>query len=253
VEWISKVIDEEAARAKKIVNADGNLIRPKDAGNGDLGPLGTLELQWVELLESIRNSEVARVAKGILRPKDLDESTRGPLGQLELAVVSALQDIQKAEVMRMEQSRLRGGEVVRPIDVPGPLGEFELAVAELIRTERMRAGTGQRPMNATVKGMLGELESQAVQAVRQLTEEERERLRNIQRKMEESRPMEIDKDSLLGILETILVGLIRAPLLLIGVFQRVSELMSSESLDEKDKALLDKQRKDDPNLDKKSP
>ena len=191
------------------------------------------------------------MAKGVWRPKDLDESSRGPLGELESAVVSALRNIQRSEMLRMEQSRLRGGEVVRPIDIPGPLGEFELAVADMIKTERLRARDGQqkdaiiRPKDATVKGKLGEYEMQAVEAVRQLTEEERERLRNIQRRLEDSRPMFSDEKSFLGILESILVGILRAPALLIGVIQRVMELLASEPLDDKDRALLESRRDDD--------
>jgi hypothetical protein len=245
-----KVIDEEGRRAKKIVNADGKLVRPIEAGDGtgELGPLGTLEMKFVDFLNSIRASEKRRVEKGVWRPKDLDETNRGPLGQLEMSVVSAMRSIQESEILRMEQSRRRGGEVVRPIDVPGPLGEFELAVAEMIQTERLRAKVGQerdeivRPKDAAVKGFLGEAEMQAVEAVRQLTEEERERLRSIQRKLEDNRPMSIDKNSLLGILESILVGILRAPALLIGVIQRVTELLQSESLGEEDKAILDKQK-----------
>ncbi|CAB9517921.1 expressed unknown protein [Seminavis robusta] len=247
VDWLSEVIDEEGRRAKKIVNTDGQLVRPIEAGDGtgELGPLGKLELQFVDFLNSIRTSERLRISEGVWRPKDLEESTRGPLGQLELSVVSAIRNIQEAEMLRMEQSRIRGGEVVRPIDVPGPLGEFELAVAEMIQTERLRAKDGQdnesivRPKDAAVKGKLGEAEMQAVDALRQLTEEERERLRNIKRRLEDNRPMSMDKKSLLGILESILVGMFRAPALLIGVIQRVVELLQSESISEKDKAILE--------------
>jgi len=50
------------------------------------------------------------------------------------------------------------------------------------------------------------------------------------------------KDSLLGILEAILVGILRAPAMIFGVLQRVAELLSSENLDEKDKLLLENRR-----------
>jgi len=249
-------MEAEAARAKKIVSRDGKLVRPIEVdSDDDLGPLGRLEQAFVEFLALIRTSEQTRVKKGVLRPKDLDESSRGPLGQLELSVVEALRNIREAEILRFEQSKLRGGEVVRPIDVPGPLGEFELAVANVIQTERLRAKYGQqqdtivRPKDAVIKGKLGEFEMQAVEAVRQLTEEERERLRSIKRKLEEQRnfledkrPMATAKDSLLGILEAILVGILRAPAMIFGVLQRVAELLSSENLDEKDKLLLENRR-----------
>ena len=111
------MIDEEGRRAKKIVSTDGKLVRPIEVGdNGDLGPLGTLEKNFVEFLNRIRTSEQQRAKEGVLRPKDLDESNRGPLGQLELSVVSALRTIREAELLRLEQSKLRGGEVVRPIE-----------------------------------------------------------------------------------------------------------------------------------------
>ena len=243
VEWLSNVIDEEGRRAKRIINTDGELVRPIDVG-GELGPLGKLEKALVDFLDKIRMSERQRVEQGIWRPKDMDENLRGPLGQLEWSVASALQKIQEAEMLRMEQSKRRGGEVVRPIDVPGPLGDFELAVADLINAEKLRAKERQekdvvvRPMNASVPGRMGEIETLAVEAVRQLTEEERERLRNIQRKLQENRPMTSNKDSPLGILESIIVGIFRAPALLVGVFNRVTELLNSEDLDEQDKAVL---------------
>lgn len=135
-------------------------------------------------------------------------------------------------------------DIVRPIDVPGPLGAFEMAVANIIRSEQKRAAEGQsqktivRPKDAQVKGPLGEVELQAVEAVKQLTDEERERLRNIQRRLQEQRPMTSDKDSILGILESVVVGILRAPALLVGVFNRVKELLDSEMLGDKDTQLL---------------
>ena len=226
--------------------------------NGDLGPLGTIEKNFVEFLNLVRTSETKRAEQGVWRPKDLDEANRGPLGQLEMSVVSALRNIKEAELLRMEQSKLRGGELVRPIDVPGPLGDFEMAVADVIQTERLRAEDGRkregivRPKDAVVKGKLGEYEMQAVEAVRQLTEEERERLRSIKRSLEEQRqqleerrPMALAKGSLLGILEAILVGILRAPAMIIGVIQRVIELLNSEKLDDKDQVLLESRREEE--------
>lgn len=256
MDWLFQVFDEEERRAKEIVSTDGKLIRPME-NNGDLGPLGTIEKNFVEFLALIRTSETKRAEQGVLRPKDLDESNRGPLGQLELSVVSALRNIKEAELLRMEQSKLRGGEVVRPIDIPGPLGDFEMAVADVIQTERLRAQDGQkregiiRPKDAVVKGKLGEYEMQAVEAVRQLTDEERERLRSIKRSLEEKRdrlenkrPMATAQGSLLGILEALLVGILRAPAMIIGVIQRVIELLSSEKLDEKDRVILESRQQE---------
>ena len=51
--------------------------------------------------------------------------------------------------------------MVRPIDVPGPLGEMELAIAEVVRAEKQRVkdrknnlGKLVRPKDATMKGPL---------------------------------------------------------------------------------------------------
>ena len=80
-----------------------------------------------------------------------------------------------------------------------------------------------------------------MKAIERLTEEERERLRNIQRVLQEKRPMESERDSPLGLTEAVIVGLLRAPQLLVSVVDRVKELMQSEGLDEFDQDVLDAQ------------
>jgi hypothetical protein len=247
VDWLTNVIDEEARRAKKIVLLGGMMVRPIDAAtpDGELGPLGIIEKYFVDFLNNIRSSERERSLTKTLRPKDLEESKRGPLGEAELAAVAAIIDVLDSEKLRMEQSKLREG-IVRPIDVPGPLGDFEMAVLEVVKAEQQRQldkeenpGTFLvRPKDSTRKGPLGELEEQAVEAVKRLTNEEKERLRNIQRFLDENRPMEQDKFSILGIIETITVGILRAPILIFQIFARVKELLESEPLAEADAEIL---------------
>jgi hypothetical protein len=176
-----------------------------------------------------------------LRPKDVEESKRGPLGEAEERAVKTLREFQESERIRYRQSQIRGGDVVRPIDVPGPLGDMEMAVAEVIRAEKQRVkdrernlGKLVRPKDATIKGPLGEAEIGAVEAFQRLNDEERERLRNIQRLLQERRPMETESDSLLGIMEAVVVGIVRAPQNLMSVVARVQELMQSVTLDESD-------------------
>lgn len=239
------MIEEEARRAKKIVRLGGMMVRPIESASvdGELGPLGMVEQQFVDFLDNIRKSERERSRTNTLRPKDMEESQRGPLGEAELKAVAAVKEILDSEKLRAEQSKMRD-QVVRPIDIPGPLGDFEMAVLEVVNAEKQRAVEKEeyqriiRPKDSKVKGPLGELEQQAVEAVKRLTDEEKERLRNIQRFLDEKRPMEQDKTSVLGIVETVAVGIVRAPILLFQIFARVKELLDSERLAEADAELI---------------
>lgn len=238
VTWLYNVINEEARRAERIVDSNGELVRPIEAE--EPGPLGWAEKQVVDWLEKIKHSEQERARTRTLRPMDLDETVRGPLGEMEMNTVNMIQEIQESEKLRMEQSKNRGYEIVRPIDVPGPLGEFEMAVSEVFEAEKMRAAEREitnkfvRPMQANFRGPLGDVEQQAVEAIDKVRAEESERLRNIQRAMEDNRPMETDRNSILGMAETFFVGLARAPAMLASVFDRVKELLESEKLDKGD-------------------
>ena len=215
------------------------------------GPLSNLESSAVTLLERIRSSEKERVLTSTLRPKDLEEEKRGPLGDLEAKVVSALDEIKRAEKLRMEQSQMRGGEIVRPIDVPGPLGEMELWYLELITAEKQRVkdreknqGDLVRPKDASIQGPMGTAERQVSEAINVIKEEERERLKNVKRFLEDKRPMEADSKSAWGWREALIVGMFRAPQLLFRVVDRVKELMQSEELGSDDKRIM---QKDDSN------
>jgi hypothetical protein len=246
-EWFSKVIDEEGRRAERIVNSDGQLIRPIDAGEEDMGPLAFLEQRVIDFFQSILNSEKERVRTGTLRPKDLEETVRGPFGELELRVVFFLREVEQSERLRLEQSRLRGGQIVRPIDVPGPLGEIEMAISEIFYAEEKRAkenpGKFIRPKDARVPGPFGEAELSVGKVLENLRKEESDRLRNIKRVMQDNRPMDADSDSFLGVFETIIVGIARGPQLFASVFKRVQELLSSEPLDESDMEIVKDGRK----------
>jgi hypothetical protein len=246
VDWLSQVIDEEGRRAKQIVNEDGRLVRPKDARAVDLGPLGFLEKKVSDFFLSIRNAEMERARICVLRPKDMDASLRGPLGEAEFEAVRVLKEIEASETLRVQQSKIRGGEVVRPIDVPGPLGDFEMAVLEIFDAEQRRykereraAGHLVRPKDARLRGPLGEAEQTAYETIRKVSVEEQDRLESIKKVLQENRPMENYRGSFLGIAETIIVGIVRAPIVLASVVQRVVELLSSSALDEADKDVIE--------------
>jgi len=255
VEWLQQVIDEEARRAREIVRLGGILVRPMDASGGDeqLGPLGIIERRVVDFLESIRRSERERSNLKVLRPKDLEASKRGPLGEAELRASEAIREILNSERIRMQQSRIRDG-IVRPIDIPGPLGDLEMAVLEVVSAEEQRTIESEenpdsiliRPMNAKTKGPLGELEEQAVEAVKRLTEEEKMRLRNIQKFLDENRPMQQVNPSAIGMVERFVVGIVRAPIFLFQILSRVRDLLESEQLDDIDATILkEKQARSD--------
>lgn len=234
VNWLRQVQDEEGRRAQQIVDQDGKLVRPLE--QEVLGPLGHIEKAVVDICHKIKASERERVRTRTLRPKDVDASLQGPLGRLEEDAVRVLNDIRTSERLRAEQSKSRGGVVVRPIDVPGPLGELEMAVSELFEAEKKRSAERQqnpdgqvvRPKDAKYRGPLGEAELQAYETIQQLNLEEMERLKSIRRALEENRPMEKDRDSIAGILERFVVGLFRGPQMLMSVIERVQELLSSE-------------------------
>jgi hypothetical protein len=245
VEWLSNVIDEEGRRAERIVNSDGQLLRPMDASEEDLGPLASLEKRASDFIQSILQSEKERVRTGTLRPKDLEETVRGPFGELELRAVFFLQELEQSERLRMQQSLLRRGEIVRPIDVPGPLGEIEMAISEIFYAEGKRAkdlektpGKALRPKDARLPGPFGEAELSVNNILEKLRIEESERLRNIKRVFQDNRPMDTDKNSFLGVFETIVVGVARGPQLLASVLKRVQELLSSRALDKSDMDIV---------------
>ena len=316
VTWLEQVMDEEGRRARQIVAAGGQLIRPIELSSSNttmasssssdrdatragtttanpaqststtttstttatsttLGPLGQLERRVVEWIGTISSSEGERVRTNTLRPMDLDQAVQGPLGRLEGTVSNFLQDLRESELLRLRQSQVRGGAWVRPIDVPGPMGELELWIGQVLRAEELRAVEQQeqrqqaqekdktvlttatadattpstakqsnestllldplaslsprrlvvlRPKDATIPGPLGQVEAKAFEFLDRLSAEEMDRLRSIEQYLRESRPMEQDRQSFWGAVEALVVGLVRAPLLLVHVVNRVREL-----------------------------
>jgi hypothetical protein len=259
VTWLTNVIEEEGKRARRIADLDGELVRPKDLSLADeAGPLSELERRAIQFLSDISDSEVARVRSGTIRPKDM--ASRSPLGEAEARAVLALDMIIESERTRIGQSRTRG-EAVRPIDVPGPLGEFERYVGDIMRAERQRVkdrdandGNLVRPKDASIKSGLSEVERKAVEDWEMIRKEEEERLNSIQRFFAERRPMEYDKDSPLGKLEAFIVRLLNGPKLLWKVYDRVKELLDSAVITEREQIALqrDQQKavRDDDILDK---
>jgi hypothetical protein len=237
VEYVRAVFDEEGRRAQQIVDSHGECIRPSQSA--EKGPIGSLETSVIEWFQSISRSEQERVRTKTLRPKDLEVSLQGPLGQMEDAAVKLLESIRDSERMRMQHSQRRGGAIVRPIDVPGVLGEWESAVSDIVRAEQYRVQSGVwRPMESPRQGPLGKLEAMVSQFLAQVSIEENRRLESIREVLRESRPMETDRSSALGVLEAIFVGILRGPILLLSVIGRVKDLLMSEPLSEEDARLL---------------
>jgi hypothetical protein len=290
VDWLSQVVEEEARRAQQIVKSNGQLIRPMDmcaadskrnqkatiALNEDMGPLAMLERKGVEWWKRFRSSEYERSKQGALvRPKDLEPTIRGPLGDWELLLVAALRDIEESEKVRFRRQQQSRDAIVRPIDIPGPLGEIELAVSDLLQAEMARAkerssSPGKfmiRPKDAKVPGPLGQLEQKAYVVLDELRAEENTRLVSVQRLLQENRPMEqakvISDESyyggfeqkkpfrfsfpdlsiiILGIIEAIVVGIIRAPQLIFRVLERIQELSDAVPMSDEDLRLLQVRR-----------
>uniref|UniRef100_A0A7S2S566 Uncharacterized protein n=1 Tax=Eucampia antarctica TaxID=49252 RepID=A0A7S2S566_9STRA len=239
VNWLILVIEEEGKRAQRIASSDGDLVRPMDLKE-DGGPLASLERTAVQFWNTIIDSETQR--KGNQRPKDVEQSQRGPLGDLEDFAVKNWNNVKESEQLRKEmQSRTPDGSVVRPIDIPGPLGELERTWMEVATAERQRIKEDKvRPKDATLQGPLGEAERRAIAAIEILQQEERDRLQGIQKVLKDNRPMENDQSSVFGILETFFVGMFRAPQMVIKVFQRVQELLQSSTLETSDEIILEK-------------
>ena len=135
-----------------------------------------------------------------------------------------------------------------------------MAVLEVVKAERLRKREKDekpdafvlRPKDSKVKGPLGELEEQAVEAVKKLTEEERYRLRSVKRLLDENRPMQQEQKSVLGFIEAVAVGIIRAPILIYQIMIRVKELLDSEPLAEEDSRILQSRRQNEDSQQKKS-
>ena len=196
--------------------------------------------------------EEEEVNYGIFVPPSMVPSSKmGPLGRMESYLKSTISEIRTAEVIRakLNVGGSAGRRIVRPLDVGGPLGEAERFVSDIQIYEKKRAAEGTqgldrgdttpsgkdgggkskgrgvvRPMDASVKGPLGEVEEKAVGIVNGIVEEERRRMQNLI----ENRPMNRDEKGILGVSEKVGVGIFRAPWLVGKTLERVKELLGRE-------------------------
>jgi len=243
VSWLEEVFDSEAQRARQIVEDDDQSrvsIRPSEAAPGT--PLAEAERGAIEFYESLVRSEKARGDlvrhKGadenefgvFLPPSELPDETIGPLGKAERALKQAISSIKDAEILRLQLSKSGDNpRLVRPLDVGGPMGEAERFMSDIQMAEKKRValkekvGTVVRPMDAAVKGPLGETEEKVVDLAQRIAIEEKKRLDNLV----ENRPMNTDRDSIPGRAETVSVGILRAPMMFYKVFERVGQLLRS--------------------------
>lgn len=206
-----------------------------------LGPIGYLEKKVVDFIETIRVSETYRKETKTARPKDImPSSLRGPLGELEYNITSFVQDIYDSEKLRYQlnlnarnNNNIKNKKKfisIRPIDIPGPLGELELNVGKVVLAEKKRIAQGNgnifmRPKDAIIKGPLGDIENIVSNIIEQFYIEEMERFKSIQIILYNSRPMEQNKQSLLGRIESFMVQIVRGPILLYHVLIRIKELL----------------------------
>ncbi|GMI25721.1 hypothetical protein TrCOL_g9221 [Triparma columacea] len=195
--------------------------------------------------------EEEEVNYGIFVPPSMVPSSKmGPLGRMESYLKTTISEIRTAEVIRakLNVGGSAGRRIVRPLDVGGPLGEAERFVSDIQIYEKKRAAETQgldkgdatssgkdgggklkgrgvvRPMDASVKGPLGEVEEKAVGIVNGIVEEERRRMQNLI----ENRPMNRDEKGILGVSEKVGVGIFRAPWLVGKTLERVKELLGRE-------------------------
>jgi hypothetical protein len=196
------------------------------------------------------SGEEEEVNYGIFVPPSMVPSSKmGPLGRMESYLKTTISEIRSAEVIRakLNVGGSAGRRIVRPLDVGGPLGEVERFVSDIQIYEKKRAAEGTqggdkgdatssgkegggkgrgvvRPMDASVKGPLGEVEEKAVGIVNGIVEEERRRMQNLI----ENRPMNRDEKGILGVSEKVGVGIFRAPWLGWKTLERVKELLGRE-------------------------
>jgi len=236
-------VEESMAR---MMGEDAAYVRPMDATDDKIGPLGRAERKlvlWLSLVieEEGRRAQLISTSNGdLIRPIDLQTTNEGgPLSALEYTAVSFLDTIRSSEEERAKTLTLRPKdlEVVRPIDVPGPLGELERWYVELFKAELQRArdavrndGRFGRPKDIAMRGPMGDTEQKVSDALNVIRDEETERLRSMRKVLMDNRPMERDRESPLGVVEAVIVGIYKGPQLIFRVIDRVNELMQSSTL-----------------------
>merc|ERR1712038_779120 len=109
---------------------------------------------------------------------------------------------------------------------------MEIFTAERRRGQERENNDGKlvRPKDAALQGPLGAAEREVSKAIEVVKSEEQARLSSMQKVLYQNRPMEKNRESVLGWTEAIIIGILKAPILLFKVFERVSELLSSTTL-----------------------
>jgi len=239
VAWLEDVVDAETQRAQKIIAGDG---LPRNATLGP-NPLGEVEDKVRKVLSVISTAETQRVlyAKdnqdgeyGVFRPPSaMPAKIMGALGNAERMIKGVFSDIASAETTRANLGRAgEENSLVRPMDVPGALGDAKKFFADIQRAEWKRSAEKMekqvdvvRPMDASVKGPLGAAEEKVVGALNDIKRKEEARLSYLVNSM----PMESDSMSVAGIVEAVGVGVLRAPYAVGLTIRRVFELLKSEA------------------------
>jgi len=245
---LERVIEAETARAKRIVETDGDIsgLRPKDSPIP--GPLGEAERRAILALEELAAAEYERARVGAdtgltVRPRDAAHPEMvGPLGELERKTTRTL-----AAIARSERDRVAKG-LLRPADLPdgerSVLGDWEQTASDLVRAEAARLEVilqsgdwGVRPMDTpgfensamatTERSLLATAE-----AVRAYELARLEQLRS--RGLLPQRPMEAEPESAAGIAERLGVGVLRAPVMLALTAARTLELLLAAATERAD-------------------
>mmetsp|Transcript_35182 Transcript_35182/g.112543 ORF Transcript_35182/g.112543 Transcript_35182/m.112543 type:complete len:310 (-) Transcript_35182:152-1081(-) len=210
---VSAILDEEASRAEQIVLQKGEFVRPMSLEMR--GPLGELEeklvggVPVVEFFRNVRN---------------------------EVRLIVESEKVRATRVKNL--GRTRG----RPKDAPpSALGRLEKFFDALFREERNRDIT-QRPIDNPAQGPLAKAEKRAVNLLDTVNSYERRRLDVLLRAGVLRRPMEQPRRSPLGILESLVTGVVRAPLLVAALVDSVKDELESAR-------IIVSQRKGDDNED----
>jgi len=248
------VVEEEEFRAEQIVSRGGRAVRPMDAPEEARGPLAELEAGLVAVLNdtSLAEAWLAGVATRLR-------------AEVSAIVASERARAERGASMRSSESTLRrgassssagGGQPllpsrVRPIDAPpSALGALEAFVDDIVREARYVLGGGasdaaaadrdaaesrrnmiiQRPVDApaATRGPLAGAERFAAALLDVVWDTETRRLERLQEAGLVRRPMTEEPRTPLGFLESLVVGIVRAPLLLSALVTRVADLVADE-------------------------
>uniref|UniRef100_A0A7S3NJ40 Uncharacterized protein n=1 Tax=Aureoumbra lagunensis TaxID=44058 RepID=A0A7S3NJ40_9STRA len=209
------VVDEEEFRAEQIISFGGRGVRPMNAPPDARGPLGNTE-----------ERVVAFITDASLLPAAMQKLTSFVLQELNNTIQS-----EKFRVERKKQN-------MRPMDAPPSLiGRLEVFVDNVYREEKYRNQQhfSTRPIHlkAGYRGPLAKLEYATSSFLDVLIAYEKKRLDLLsQAGLLLKRPMEAHPNSPFGLLESIFVGLIRAPILLAALFSRIYDLLHESETDE---------------------